>query len=192
MLHSSRSKEVFSRPCRSKASTLPDGQITKKLSSPLAKNIPLSLSGKSSLQARPVPSHHEGRLAIVTKRGTGCGGRLRRSRTRGARCGRRSRVVPTPRRWRQVSRELFPRGDGGKQARSPGRARRKPLKPLRRECRVMPVCTCGDYARVLFHFAREAAGALRARHSLRPLISGRMVHAKLGRYSRGGKVKLWL
>src|SRR6266403_1499371 len=30
-------------------------------------------------------------------------------------------------------------------------------------------CTCGDYARVLFSFAREAAGALSARHSLRPL-----------------------
>jgi hypothetical protein len=27
-------------------------------------------------------------------------------------------------------------GDGGKKARSPGRARSKPLKPLRRECRV--------------------------------------------------------
>jgi hypothetical protein len=30
-------------------------------------------------------------------------------------------------------------GDGGKQARSPRRARRKPLKPLRRGCRVIPV-----------------------------------------------------
>jgi len=31
--------------------------------------------------------------------------------------------------------------------------------------------TCGDYARVLTsHFAREAAGALGARHSLRPLF----------------------
>ena len=29
--------------------------------------------------------------------------------------------------------------DGGKKARSPGRARRKPLKPLRGECRVIPV-----------------------------------------------------
>jgi hypothetical protein len=28
----------------------------------------------------------------------------------------------------------------------------------------------GDYARVLFHFAREAAGASGARHSLRPLM----------------------
>jgi hypothetical protein len=38
--------------------------------------------------------------------------------------------------------------DGGKRARSPGRSRSKPLKPLRRECRVNPV-TCGDYTRVL-------------------------------------------
>jgi hypothetical protein len=29
--------------------------------------------------------------------------------------------------------------DGGKKARSPGRARNKPLKPLRREGRVFPV-----------------------------------------------------
>src|SRR5260370_42212641 len=33
-------------------------------------------------------------------------------------------------------------------------------------------CDRGDYARVLFYFARETAGASRARHSLRPLISG--------------------
>src|SRR5258706_13562058 len=32
-------------------------------------------------------------------------------------------------------------------------------------------CDRGDYARVLFYFAREAAGALGARHSLRPLLS---------------------
>src|SRR5712691_1326703 len=32
-------------------------------------------------------------------------------------------------------------------------------------------CDRGDYARVLFSFACEAAGALDARHSLRPLIS---------------------
>jgi hypothetical protein len=37
--------------------------------------------------------------------------------------GRRSRVVLTPRRRRQVSRK-YPRGDGDKEARSPGRARR--------------------------------------------------------------------
>src|SRR6266403_5401085 len=53
---------------------------------------------------------------------------------------RRSRVVLTPRRWRQVRgvKSAQPGldknisvGDGGKRARSPGRARRKPLKPLR-------------------------------------------------------------
>src|SRR6266403_3306217 len=55
-------------------------------------------------------------------------------------CVRRSRVVLTPRRWRQVRgvKSAQPGldknisvGDGGKRARSPGRARRKPLKPLR-------------------------------------------------------------
>src|SRR5260370_34889949 len=30
----------------------------------------------------------------------------------------------------------------------------------------------GDYARVLFYFARQAAGALGPRHSLRPLLLG--------------------
>src|ERR1700732_4999120 len=54
--------------------------------------------------------------------------------TNGARGGRRSRVVLTPRRWRQVCGKCSA-GDGGKKARSPGRARYKPLKPLRREGR---------------------------------------------------------
>jgi hypothetical protein len=63
--------------------------------------------------------------------------------TKACACGRRSRVVLTPRRWRQVSRKC-PRGDGGKQARSPRRARRKPLKPLRREGRAFRR-TCGFY-----------------------------------------------
>jgi hypothetical protein len=53
--------------------------------------------------------------------------------------GRRSRVVLTPRRWRQVGENYISAGDGGNKARSPGRARRKPLKPLRRECRVIPM-----------------------------------------------------
>jgi hypothetical protein len=56
-------------------------------------------------------------------------------KTRALVCGRRSRVVLTPRRRRQVCGSNSA-DDGDKQARSPGRARRKPLKPLRRECRV--------------------------------------------------------
>ena len=50
--------------------------------------------------------------------------------TRAPACGRRSRVVLTPRRRRQVSGGNSA-DDGDKKARSPGRARRKPLKPLR-------------------------------------------------------------
>ena len=45
-------------------------------------------------------------------------------------CVRRSRVVLTPRRWRQVG-GIISADDGDNKARSPGRARRKPLKPLR-------------------------------------------------------------
>src|SRR5260370_20336209 len=46
-------------------------------------------------------------------------------------------------------------------------------------------CDRGDYARVLFYFAREAAGALGTRHSLRPLISGgQELKAKLARIAR--------
>jgi hypothetical protein len=33
----------------------------------------------------------------------------------------------------------FSADDGGNKARSPGRARRKPLKPSRRECRLIAV-----------------------------------------------------
>jgi hypothetical protein len=45
-------------------------------------------------------------------------------KTRALSCGRRRRVVLTPRRWRQVCGNSA--GDGGKKARSPGRARYKP------------------------------------------------------------------
>src|SRR5580704_9709446 len=73
--------------------------------------------------------------------------------------GRRSRVVPTPRRWRQLATMLrHSRGDGDNKPGSPGRARSKPLKPLRRECRLRtgePVVTNS----CAFYFAHEAAGA---------------------------------
>jgi hypothetical protein len=52
--------------------------------------------------------------------------------------GRRSRVVLTPRRRRQVGESDFT-GDGGNKARSPRRARRKPLKPLRAGMPGVPV-----------------------------------------------------
>src|SRR3954454_14636369 len=56
--------------------------------------------------------------------------------TNGTERGRRSRVVLTPRRWRQVLRRS--KATVTKQARSPGRSRRKLLKPL---CAGMPGCS---------------------------------------------------
>src|SRR6202043_4184163 len=54
--------------------------------------------------------------------------------------GRRSRVVLTPRRRRQVGERDFT-GDGDKKARSPGRARNKLLKPSRAGMPVDPGAT---------------------------------------------------
>jgi hypothetical protein len=86
--------------------------------------------------------------------------------TSAPRCGRRSRVVLTPRRWRQVGDDASPHADdGGNKARSPGRARRKPLKPSRREGRDVsgePVVT---NARATYS-TRAAAGAIGTRLSL--------------------------
>ena len=119
--------------CRTASTNLPDGQISKFLSSPRAKNIPLSPSGKSALQLAPsCPERGALRNVIdVGRDAVDAGGAQDGSAT----CGRRSRVVLTPRRWRQIGEGNFT-NDGDNKARSPGRARRKPLKPLRGECRA--------------------------------------------------------
>src|SRR6266851_4637808 len=65
--------------------------------------------------------------------------------------------------------------------RSPGRARNKPLKPLRGECRVNPSEPVVTTLVCHFTFAREAAGAAGTRHSLRPLFIEGHCPAKLGR-----------
>ena len=77
-------------------------------------------------------------------------------------------MVLTPRRWRQVGGS-HSADDGDNKARSPGRARRKPLKPLRAGMPGESGEPRGDYARMLFYFACEAAGASSTRHSPRPL-----------------------
>jgi hypothetical protein len=103
-------------------------------SSPVFKNFVLRRLPKSNLYPHhPVPT--EGRFAIVTDVGWDAVDAAARETSALFR-GRRSRVVLTPRRWRQVGGSLSA-DDGDKKARSPGRARRKPLKPLRRECRVI-------------------------------------------------------
>ena len=133
------------------------------------KNILIFRMRKSvHIHCCPVPL--EGRLAIVTDAGrdaVDADGAL----TNAPDSGRRSRVVLTPRRWCQVGGSNFA-GDGGKKARSPGRARRKPLKPLRGECRVISGVTVVTLLAWLVFLPCQAAGALGARHSLRPLFRG--------------------
>src|SRR3984893_436673 len=67
--------------------------------------------------------------------------------------------------------------DGGKRARSPGRARRKPLKPLRAgmpgDSGVLVVAR----VRSTTITAHETAGALGIRHSPRPVSGGRFINA---------------
>jgi hypothetical protein len=70
-------------------------------------------------------------------------------------------------------------GDGGKKARSPERARSKPLKPFAQgmlECFGEPVVT----TRMLSTFAYEAAGAHKHPAFPAPSVYGGIVFAKLG------------
>jgi hypothetical protein len=126
-----------------------------------------SLQTQITSTSSAIPFLLEGRIAIVTDVGRGMRWTRLRQETNDVVRGRRSRVVLTPRRWRQVGERNFI-DDGGNKARSPGRARNRPLKPLRRDGRgisgepVVTMLVC------LFHFAREAAGATGARLSLLP------------------------
>src|SRR5216683_4168378 len=93
--------------------------------------------------------------------------------------GRRSRVVLTPRRWRQVARNVC----GATVARKPVHRGEREVsrKPLRREGRMPPL---NLYARVRFLMcilAHETAGAACTRSSLRPLrLTGAEVLENLG------------
>src|ERR1035437_6319669 len=62
--------------------------------------------------------------------------------------------------------------NGDKKARSPGRARSKPLKPLRAGMPGDPGATVVTTLVCYQHTAHEAAGATGTRHSPRPLIFG--------------------
>src|SRR6266478_4289206 len=66
--------------------------------------------------------------------------------------------------------------DGGKQARSPGRARRKPLKPLRAGMPGDSGVLVVTRVRSTTIIAHETAGALGIRHSPRPLSGGKYEH----------------
>jgi hypothetical protein len=151
---------------REKRNFLKHFKLIWVVQSPSQKYSPFSFHpNQLHVHRRLVPP--EGRLAIVTNAGRDAvdGGGATDERTAG---GRRSRVVLTPRRWRQVSQDDW-RGEGGKKARSPGRARRKPLKPLRAGTPGVPVYLRSELVCFL-PFAHEAMGAAGTRCSPRPLI----------------------
>ncbi len=87
--------------------------------------------------------------------------------TNGARGGRRSRVVLTPRRWRQVSRKHSAKRRWQK---SPvtGESAKETVKTIARGMPDVSGVTVVTNARV-FYTTREAADAPSVRHSLRPL-----------------------
>src|SRR5216683_1439122 len=180
----------------------PTGTLRKILSSPLCKNISLHPSGKSSLQIRAIPPHKRG-----VSRSSRTRGGMRWTRQRFARDGiagqverlvsgqqraderccsvRRSRVVLTPRRWRQVR---------GVKSAQPGLDKTYPrmtvaTSPVTGESTKETVKTiaCGNVGgfrgtRILvcvlpLPSAHEAAGATGIRRSPRPLLGGRSINA---------------
>ena len=80
--------------------------------------------------------------------------------------------------------------DGGKRARSPGRARHKPLKPLRRECRVFRG-TCGEYSCAFYQCTR---GCGCSGHPAFPAPSiGRKIHAMTRAHRAAGpRTRIWI
>jgi len=87
--------------------------------------------------------------------------------TRAPACGRRSRVVLTPRRRRQVCEKTRRR----RRQESPisGESTKETVKTTRvRECRVFPGATVVTTLVCYLHTAHEAAGATGTRHSPRP------------------------
>jgi hypothetical protein len=85
----------------------------------------------------PCPVPLEGRFAIVTNAGRDAVDADGAS-DEGTRCGRRSRVVLTPRRWCQVRGRQLSRMTVAKEPVHRGE-RAISRKPLRGECRVIPV-----------------------------------------------------
>jgi hypothetical protein len=112
---------------------------------------------------------------------------------------RRSRVVLTPRRWRQVRGvksaqpgldKNISAGRRWQRARSPGRARRKPLKPLRAGMPGDSGVLVVTRVRSTNKSAHETAGALGIRRSPRPLRGGRFINTSGA--SRGEVVSVCL
>jgi hypothetical protein len=133
--------------------------VRKKLSGHRPANFAIAPTGKSFVRLR---------ASCPIKRG---GSRSPRTRggeqwtlvsSQGVReaSGRPSRVVLTPRRWRQLAQCVALRGDGGKKARFTRVSAEESRKTIAQGMPASIRRTCGGLTRVLFIFAREAAGAL--------------------------------
>jgi len=117
-----------------------------------------------SANQRHIPRHpapeKEGRIAIVTNVGAGCGGRDHAERRTAWTRGRRSRVVLTPRRWRQPAMML--RITLGWWQESPVHQgeREASRKPFACGNAGLNRWTRGDYARVLCFFRTRGCGCI--------------------------------
>jgi hypothetical protein len=166
----------------------PTGQISKSSPAPFAKIFRFTFDPNHFYIVR-IPAQHRGAFRDRHERKVGMRWTRVARLTRALTCGWRSRVVLTPRRWRQVGESNFT-NDGGKQARSPRRARRKPLKPLRAGMPGDPGATVVTNARAIYS-TRAAAGATGTRHSPRPLFRGGRITQNSGASCRG-KAKVCL
>jgi hypothetical protein len=156
---------------------LPDGQISSSpVQPPLQKysgSLLTQITSSSSL-SRP---NTEGRFAIVTNVGQGVRWTQAALLTRALPCGRRSRVVLTPQWLASSSREAkLLGGDGDNKARSPRRARRKPLKPIACGNAGCSGATVVTNARAYYHY-RRGCGCNGHPAFPTPSISGRRIQA---------------
>jgi hypothetical protein len=119
------------------SSDLPDGQFCDFAVQPLPQKYFAFSEAKISCSFPAVPPPQEGRIAIVTDVGCGMRWTLWCRETSALMRTAKSCGPDAPTLALRFA-GLAPRNDGGKRARSPGRARNKPLKPLRREGRMFP------------------------------------------------------
>jgi hypothetical protein len=126
-----------------------------------------------------IPAHTKGRFAIVTDVGLGMRWTRAALLTRALPCGRRSRVVLTPRRWRQAGGNNFCRR-WWQESPVTKESTKQLLKPSRAGMPGDPGATVVTNARV-YYTPRAAAGATGTRHSPlplgvapRPLLGGRI------------------
>ncbi len=138
------------------------------LSSPFCKNISLLIFSKSLyIPRRLVPQRGGSRSSRNAGRDAVDADALQDGQRRR---GRRSRVVPTPRRWCQIGGKLSRRR---RWQTSPvtGESTKETVKTIARGMPGQTGVTVVTMLVCFFIVAYEAAGALDARHSLRPLIS---------------------